>query len=261
MDNFLIKNVILKKLILTSLCLLIISLNLFSQNPEILEITGRVLSEKTEEPIRYATITNLKKNKITTCDSLGYFYITVLSDDALRINALGYEKKYLSFKNREINPSEIITIKLKEKTYKIDNVNVFAERWKDFVFEFSHTEIKTDETQERINKWFYTLVDPKELAQLTAAAAIGIPINYKTKADKQRIKVEELKKRAAENKIIESKYNPELVSELTGLNSVETIKFMRFCSFSREFLLKANDYDIIIRINKNFERYIKNKIR
>jgi len=224
-------------------------------------LTGRVLSEKTGKPIRYATIINLKKSKVTACDSLGYFNMTVLNDDVLKINALGFEKEYISFIDKKINPAEIIIIKMKEKTYKIGKVNIFEERWKDFVFEFTHSEIEKDETKERIEKWFYTLVDPKELAILTASAAIGIPINYKTKADKQKIKVEELKRKAAENAIIESKYNPDLVSELTGLNKTEAIKFMRFCNFNRSYLLQANDYDIIISVNNKYENYIKTKIR
>ncbi len=243
------------------LLLVSISFRLYSQNSDILELTGRVISKKTEKPIRYATIVNLKKSKVTACDSLGYFNMTILKDDILRINALGYEKEYISFIDKKINTAEIVIIKMKEKTYKIGNVDIFEERWKDFVFEFTHSEIEKDETKERIEKWFYTLVDPKELAILTASAAIGIPINYKTKADRQKIKVEELKRKAAENAIIESKYNPDLVSELTGLNKTETIKFMRFCNFNRNYLLKANDYDIIVSINDKFKNYLKTKIR
>ena len=148
-----------------------------------------------------------------------------------------------------------------EKTYQIANVDIYEARWKDFEFEFIHTEAEDTETKDKIEKWFHSLIDPKELALLTASASIGIPINYKTKADKQRIKVEELKKRDAENKIIEMKYNPELVTELTGLNNTETIRFMRFCNFSREFLLYSNDYDIILEVNKQYERYLKIKRR
>ncbi len=232
-----------------------------SQNSDILELTGRVISKKTGKPIRYATIVNLKKSKVAACDSLGYFYMTVLKDDILRINALGFEKEYISFIDKDINSAEIIIIRMKEKTYEIGNVNVFEERWKDFVFEFTHSEIEKDETKERIEKWFFTFIDPKELALLTASTAIGIPINYKTKADKQKIKVGELKRKAAENAIIESKYNPELVSELTGLNKTEAIKFMRYCNFNRNYLLKANDYDIITSVNNKFDNYIKMKIR
>ncbi|NPA68303.1 MAG: carboxypeptidase-like regulatory domain-containing protein [Chlorobi bacterium] len=232
-----------------------------AQNSEIFEITGRVISEKNEKPVSYATILNLKKNKVTACDSLGYFYVTVLSDDILVIKALGYERVTVTFKDKKINPKEIFIIKLKEKTYKIDNVNIFDERWEDFVFEFSHSDIQKDPAQERINKWFYTLVDPKELAQLTASAAIGIPINFKSKADRQKIKVAKLKQIEKENKIIESKYNPDLVSELTGLNKTETVKFMRFCNFDRDYLLSATDYDIITSINKKFKAYIKSIIR
>ena len=45
-------------------------------------------------------------------------------------------------------------------------------------------------------------------------------------------------KAKVENKIIESKYNPGLVSELTNLNKTEVIRFMRFCNFDRKYLLE-----------------------
>ncbi len=251
----------MKKKILISLLILFNSFVNFSQNTEIYEITGHVINQKNGHPVKYATVINLKKDKATICDSLGYFNITALKNDEIKIFALGFETKYINLSDTDISPSEIFTLKMKQKTYKINNVNIFEERWKDFVFDFSHTDIKKNETQEKIQEWFYALVDPKELAILTASAAVGIPINYKTKIEKQKLKVEKLKKQELENKIIESKYNPELVSELTGLNKTETIKFMRFCNFGRNFLLKANDYDVITAIRNNYERYLKIKIR
>lgn len=235
--------------------------NSISQESRIVEITGKILNKKDDKPIPHATIINIKKGKATSCDSLGYFHITMLADDLLRIYALGFERKYFSFKDTVINTSEIIIIKLEEKTYKLANVDIFDARWKDFEFEFIHTEIEKQETKDRIEKWFYTLIDPKELALITASVSMGIPINYKTKSDKQKIKVIELEKQDIENRIIESKYNPELVAELTGLNTTETIKFMRFCNFNREFLLSSNDYDIIIIIKKKFDLYFKQKQR
>jgi hypothetical protein len=229
-----------------------------AQKQEIIELTGKIINEKDNSPVHYATVINLKKGKATTCDSLGYFHMTMLESDVLRINALGFERKYLRL-DSTVNPSEIIIIKLKEKTYKIANVDIYEARWKDFEFEFAHTEIEKQETKDKIQKWFYSLIDPRELALITASVSVGIPIPYKTKIEKQKIKVEELKRLEAENKVIESKYNPELVSELTGLNDNETIQFMKFCNFDRQYLLNANDYDIIVEINAKFKRYLKLK--
>lgn len=228
---------------------------------KVYEITGKIINEKDNSPVHYATVINVKKGKATTCDSLGFFHITMLSSDILRINALGFERQYFSFKDSALNASKIYIIKLKEKTYRIANVDIYEARWKDFEFEFIHTVPENEETKENIEKWFHSLIDPKELALITASVSIGIPINFKTKADKQKLKVEELKKQDAENKIIESKYNPELVTEITGLNSTETIRFMRFCNFTREFLLYSNDYDIIIEIKKQYDRYLRIKRR
>jgi len=237
------------------------SLNVFSQNSDIVEITGQVISEKDNSLIHFATIINLKKGKTTSCDSLGYFHITMLKNDILRINALGFETHYFSFSDSLISSSNIYVIKLKVKTYKIANVDIYDARWNDFEFEFNHTEVEKHETKDKIEKYFFSLIDAKELALLTASVSIGIPINYKTKSDKQKLKVKELELQDLENKIIEAKYNPELVSELTGLNDSETIKFMRFCMFDRKFLLKVNEYDLIVSINSKFDRYFKIKHR
>ncbi len=250
----------MKKIIFLFSFLILISYS-FSQVNRIVEITGQIINEKDSSYIHYATIVNLKKGKATSCDSLGFFHVTMLSDDILRINALGFERQYFTLNKLDINSSKIYIVKLKEKTYQIANVNIYEARWKDFEFEFLHTEIEKQETKERIEKWFYSLIDPKELALLTASTAIGIPINYKTKIDRQKIKVKKLELLDIENKIIESKYNPELVSELTGLNKTETIRFMRFCMFDRKYLLATNEYDLIVKINNKFDRYLKIKQR
>jgi len=250
------KNLRLNKYSLIILSLfLFISIDASSQKVKIIELTGKIISEKDNSPVHYAAVINIKKGKAVACDSLGYFHMTMLSDDILRINALGFERKYFSLKDTNINTNEILILKLKEKTYKLSNVDIFEARWNDFEFDFIHTETEKQETKERIEKWFYTLIDPKELALITASTAIGIPINFKTKIDKQKIKVEELKKIDLENKIIELKYNPELISEITGLNEPEAIKFMRYCDFDRNFLLSVNDYDLIVLINVKFESY------
>ncbi len=245
----------MKKIFFIPIILLSI-LQSFSQTNRIVEITGQIINEKNNSPVHYATITNIKKGKSFTCDSLGFFHVTMLSNDILRINALGFEKQYFTLRDT-VDKAKIYVIKLIEKTYKIANVDIFDARWKDFEFEFAHTETAKQKTKERIEKWFYSLIDPKELALLTASASIGIPINYKTKSEKQKIKVKELELQDIENRIIESKYNAELVSELTGLNKTETKRFMKFCRFERKFLLQANEYDLIVEIKHQFKRYYK----
>ncbi len=233
----------------------------YAQKLDIYEITGQVLSEKTGKPVRYANIINVKKSTGVACDSMGYFTITVLSEDLIKVYALGYEKEYISFSDKNINPADIIIIKLKEKTYKISNVNIFEERWKDFVFDFSHTEIEEDEIQENIENWFYSHISARELSEIVAGALPGIPINYLTKSEKQKLKVIELKRIASENKLIKHKYNTDLVTELTGLNQIQAEKFMKYCNFSHDFLVNATEYDIITAVKENFEEYLKKQSR
>ncbi len=227
-----------------------------AQNDNIvIEITGRLVNAHKFKPVPYANIINTKNGRITVSDSLGFFHFTLLKNDVLRISSIGYETRYLCFKDSIVYDSIISTIKLYKRIYALSEVDIYEARWEDFKFEFSHTELENDETRTRIEEWMHSIISIEELALITAAVSVGIPIPYKSKREKQLQRVKELKIIDAEEKIIDLKFNPEIVKIITGLEEDKIKDFMRFCKFDRKFLLRANDYDIITKIKTKFKMY------
>jgi len=244
------------KKVFTIFILIIFAAGSFAQNDnEVIEITGRLLSAETEEPIRNANIINLKKKKVAASDTSGYFYFTLLRSDVLRISAVGYETEFVSFKDSTIFSAKIMTVFLHPKTYNIAEVDIYQARWDDFRFEFSRIEMVQKPGQERVQTWFLSLVDVEELKMITAANSVGIPIRFKTKREKQNIKVSELEAKEKLERIIEARFNRALTKEITGYSGEKLTNFMNFCNFSAAQVMLMNDYDVIMKIKRNKARY------
>ena len=111
-----------------------------------------------------------------------------------------------------------------------------------------------------LEKWFKNIINPEIVRQITNAASTGItftnPNRRKIKADNQIKKFEyqeELSRQANE------RYNPNVVSQITGISIEEAEKFIKHCNLSREYILQKNDYDLYIIINQLYKEYLKLK--
>lgn len=228
-----------------------------AQKDTVIDITAKIINRDTGKPVAFATIVNIKKNTAILSDTAGYFHFTILKSDILRISAIGYRTANIFFTDSAYSKTKIYNITLVEKTYPIAKVNIYEARWKDFEYEFANLEIKKDETQERIIEWFQSIISTQDLALITSAAAIGIPINYKTKSERQKIIVAEFEKKDEEDRLIAKKFNNEIVAQLTGLKIEDTEKFILYCNFNRIYLLSANEYEIATEIKKRYNAYSK----
>jgi len=229
----------------------------YTKAQDVLQITGRIIDGNTGIDISNANIVNLKKRSVFLSDTAGFFSLTLLRSDILRISALGYETEYIAYVDTNITGRNIQIVKMTPKIYNISEVDIYAARWKDFEFEFKHTEFKNDPQQNRMEDWFYAVISEEELKMLTASASVGIPIPYTNSSEKQYQKIAELEKREADYNLVNLKFNRELVAETTNLPEAEIEDFMEFCGFTRPFILSSNKYDIIVAIKKRFLAYQK----
>lgn len=237
----------------------IIGLTLFANGTaqEVVQITGRVLDGFTGKIIANANIVNLKKRKSVQTDTAGFFNQTLLRSDIIRVSAIGYETEYIVFADTQITSEKIHLIKMMPKVYDIAEVDIYAARWKDFEFEFTHTDIGNDEQQGRMEDWFHTVISEEELKMLTASASVGIPINYKSNLLKQKEKVLELERREANYELVALKFNEDFVKQTVDIYDADVSSFMEYCNFSREFILAANKYDLIVAIKKRYKSFLK----
>jgi len=246
------------KINLILIIILIFSVNLLAQEePQIIEVTGKIVDISTKKTIEFAHLINLQKHYATVSDTSGYFRILMTETDSVRISCIGYEVKYWSLKNKPISDNTYNTaIYLIPKTYQLSEVSIYKIRWDAFEYEIAHTKVEKDKKQQQLQVWFNNMVSEGDLKALyTTSRGVGFTIPFKTRQEKQFRKLKKLKKETELNELAYQKYNKELVGNITKLEGEELENFMDYCRFERQFILNTSEYDLIVIISEIFDIY------
>ena len=249
--------------ILLLLFFLFIGLSLYSQLFErVYYVSGVVLDNETNEPVPYILVVNIKKGNATQTDTAGRFLIAMTKKDSLRFSSLGYKTLYWTLADKDVKHKQYeTTIYMEKKIYDLPAVNVFAVRWKAFVYQIAHTKVEKDETQERIKVWIDKTISQEDLKALTVASrGVGFVFGGKTRYEKQLQQLKQMQKYEAIEKRIKEKFNPQIVSTITGLEGEELDKFMEYLDFDREFILKTSQYDLVTIIKQIYDEYKKGNL-
>lgn len=210
-------------------------------------------------PVPLAHAMNLTQRKGVIADMLGYFRIPVYVGDTILISALGYHEMRLPSWGQFSVDSMYYPVRLTPKIYEIREVRITRfGSYQRFLREVASMELPKSEQemmQEKIEEYFRKAIkqmDLKDLPQTTSGFMFGkdwFALQY------EKIEV----KRREEQKwdIILRKFSAEVVTELTGLEGIDAIRFMDYCDFTEGFLLIASDYEVRKRIVDIYEIYRK----
>lgn len=214
-------------------------------------------------PIQFAHIVNINKSYACISDTAGRFRILMVASDTVRISCLGYEPTGFTLRKLKIEEgTESLTfgeIIMMPKVYEIETINIYAERWKSFIYDYSHVEMQDEPLYMRqIEHWKENLIDVEKLKEISQAArGVGFALNFDRKREKAKKKIEEFKRQDVLNTEAAEKYNPRVISDITGLTIEESEKFMWHFKLDRDFILSRNDYDIYLIIKQLYEEYKK----
>ncbi len=206
-------------------------------------------------PIPYAHVVNLRNGQGDISNREGYFIIPVKVNDTIRISAIAYHEIYYEITGSELIRIDIPQIKMKEKVFMINEVEVKGISWNSF-----KNAIKTMKLPEKEDKYSgktLQLFNSEQIQNLVAnSTKTGIPFQLRSKQDRSREKVDELIVQDKMNKIARNKLI-DLIDSFTEMDGKQIENFIRFCKIPRSFVLNSNDYDILIVLEKKFKEYKK----
>ena len=225
---------------------------------------GSVVDDSTGNKIAFVHIYNESRRTGYITNEEGHFKIPVEEGDTLVLSAIGYLYKIMIVNDSCLLRSS--TIKLMPQVYEIDEVSIKAFRsYHDFKLQFLSLEIPETETtrlrenlailSQRIAVETATEKRNEEILNRpsTEIFTVGVPIY--SKEDLQRMNYVEVLKKEARQRVIEKKYNRDIIYKVTQLSEDEITEFMGFCNFSEEFLYNTCPYDILLAIEMKFKEY------
>lgn len=206
---------------------------------------ARIKDNTTKEIISNANIINLKNKKGTTSNFMGLFMIKASSNDFLKISYMGYHDVYQKVGAQNKDTVEIF---LSKKSYQIEEVKIRPWTKKEFKYQFVTKEPPSD-TSEWLRMKF--AVPREELIWLTPVSFH----NYKTSKERQIINL--VKEKAwAEKDVLYKK----IVKNMTHYESDEYIKFLEYCHFSKDYILRTRELYITEEVKKKYLEFESKKL-
>ncbi len=251
-------NITCKTLLFTAL-LLLVSLLLHPQTKDsTITLHGSLYDSKDFSPVEFAHIINLNRPYATISDSSGYFKIKMNMEDTLHITSIGYEDKYVSYNQKA--PAIFKSIPLNQKTYDIESIEITPwKTYRDFKNKFISLEL--DDSRKKVHPLIWEGLPRKPIDAEPEEPGILNPVSFLydlfSGDREERTKYNEILSRETKQRRIRSKYNKEIVSNLTGLKGEELEKFMDFCNFTEQELLNRKAYEILEEVKQKYKVFKK----
>lgn len=227
---------------------------------EHITLSGQVVNKESGEAIPYVHIIDQTTHQGTTTDLAGKFQIKVNKTDTILFSAVGFEKDTLLLANEEIKNDYAVQILLKPSTLELAPVEIYAYK-NEAAFKQAILDLNLPEEKHP------NIVIPGTHAgqpkSLTGNFALASPLtavqNLFSKEAKELKKYQEVLSNYPREKLIREKYNRKVVEEITGLKDESLNDFMLFCHVPDDFIIKANEYEIVLAVNKCYKDFLKSK--
>lgn len=227
-----------------------------AQSP--VRIAGHVVDRETKEAVPYVHVYTTSFSQGTVTDENGKFQISMASADTLVFSAVGFDKYFFSLKQDDIRSYYDVVIELDFKTYELEPVKVIAyrdlEQFKKAVLELNIPAEKsmTVDVPKAVNKDIGT-----GLPTMTIRGPITALYNALSKEGRELKRLEAYRKERSSVKSIGEKYNTDMVKRVTNLSDEGARRFMEWCKFEDDFILRSTEYELTVAVLKCLDDFVK----
>ena len=219
----------------------------FSQETKTTLIQGKVVDEQSHEAIPGVNIYTKQHGTVSDID--GNFSFLLKSEDTIKFSFVGYEDYYFSLNDSILAEITELQIPLTTSLQALEEVMVHAymteQNFKDAVIAYNLPEEKK---VKKMAGFYYGPPKPVNAKAFTSPISFLVSkFGKQAKQEKHFIKQKEI---FEQQKYLSSKYNKDIVANITGLNGDELDDFMHFCTLSDSVIEQASEYDMTLVINK-----------
>lgn len=252
--NLLMKNILLYILFVFTL----ISHKSWSQE---FDIKGVVQNNANDKLLNNVHVINLNSIKGMVTNEKGEFTISAKMSDTLYFTYLGFEPQKEVVTNDWIKYGNI-TIQLTEVGIALEEVLVSGNNLTGFL-EIDVKNIPIYETQNRyaiagLNTVYESGTTPNTKTGRAVKAILNPISSIYNLFDKKKTQLKKLRKIKEDDEIrnlLQDKFGRETLTALLQIEKVDIDEILRNCNYSKEFIKKANDLQILDALNECYDEY------
>ena len=250
--------------------LFLISIKAFSQEPKINDtintislsvfLKGQIVNNINKEPLKGAHLFNLNSVIGTIANDEGKFELATKANDTIYVSYLGFQSIKLKITNDLLKGNELV-IELHEKTEQMEEVVVKSHKLVG-VLEIDAKNVPKDKYA-RIHivglPQTYEVGTRVKRNYTSAVDALFRPIDFVYsmfgKKPKQLRKLKKLRTDDSLRKMLEGKFNRELMMEYLDMDAQELTELLNECNYSDYFIRSASDLQLIEAVLLCYENH------
>lgn len=219
----------------------------FSQEIKTTLIQGKVVDAQTHTPIPGVNIYTRQYGTVSDID--GNFSFLLKKEDTIKFSFVGYEDHFFSLNDSILSENIEVNISLTASLQELKEVMVHSfmteQNFKDAVIAYK---LPKEKKVKKMAGFYYGPAKPVNPKAFTSPISFLVSkFGKQAKQERHFIKQKEI---FEQQKYLSSKYNKDIVANITGLNGDELDDFMHFCTLSDSVIEQASEYDMTLVINK-----------
>ncbi|MBT8317234.1 MAG: carboxypeptidase-like regulatory domain-containing protein [Lutibacter sp.] len=252
------------------IALLLISIKAFSQEPKVNDtiknidlaifLRGQVVSNADNTPLKGANLFNLNSVVGTISNDEGKFELATRVNDTIYISYVGFQSIKLKITNDLLKGNELV-IELNERVEELEEIVVKSHKLIG-VLEIDAKNVPVDKYS-RIHivglQQTYEVGTRARRDYTSPIDALFKPIDFVYnmfgKKPQQLKKLKKLRNEDNLRKMLEGKFNRELMMEYLDLNAQELTELLNECNYSDYFIKTASDLQLIEAILLCYENH------
>ena len=240
------------------LCVLLCSTMMVAQETE---LHGHVYGVQDNKPMMNVHILNLNKVKGTTTNAKGDFTIRASINDTLYISYLGYKSTKIAVTNDMIK-FQGLKIGMTELAYALEEVVIRPYKLTGYL------DIDAKNAPISSNNNIRYSVSGLEIGyeSKASASAVGRVLSAVmnpadllsrqfSKKGREMRKLRDMKKDNELSDLLSTRYDRETLLELLQIDRNELEEMIRSCNYSNDFIMTANDLQVLEAISQCYEEY------
>ena len=215
--------------------------------------SGTIIDAESKKTLGNVYVENTSRHLIVESDKNGHFEIFSQFGDTLVFSSIGY-----FWAKHIVTEENHLTFHLSPQIYDIETVTKY--------FPFSYEELTQrvlsmkpveDSLQLNLDHEPFLPTNNHQPGQLsyTLTGAITDIYNSTNRHARNALKAAELLSHKENILIMNKKFNKAMVVEMTHIPDAYFDKFIAFCNFSDDFLVNTSDFQIIMTICWQYERF------
>jgi secreted protein len=239
-------------------CVLLFSSYTIAQETE---LHGHIYSVQTEKPMPNVHILNLNKVKGTTSDHKGDFTISAAANDTLYISFLGYKSTKIRVTNDMIK-FQGLKIGMTELAYALEEVVVTPYKLTGYLdIDAKNAPVNSNSNTRYsisgLEIGYESRANASAVGRVLSSVMNPADLLYRSfsKKGKELRKLRDIKKDNKLSDALSTRYDRETLLELLQVDRSELEEIIRSCNYSNDFIMTANDLQVLEAISQCYEEY------